>query len=355
MKKVVIIGAGYMGSALAWPLLDNGHKVHLVGTHLDDDIISECKRTGSHPKLKRSLPDGIRVFPFSHIDDALEGTDIIVSGVNSSGVHWIAEVLKNRIQPGQTVIGVTKGLEISEEGVVKIFPQIIEEAIPSEIRSRTSVAAVGGPCIAGELAGRRPTCVVFGSYDLAVAKALANVFSTSYYHVWSTADLYSLEVSVALKNSFALAVGTAYGLLEKEGGLDSAGASMHNLASAIFAEGTFEIVQFLEQTGGNPEFAYTLPGVGDLYVTSMGGRSVRMGKLLGSGLSYKEASSQLQGETLESVEIIRAMSHWITAMEKNGAIGAEDYPLMRTLIDVIVQNRDLNFKIERWFRFMGSL
>jgi len=31
-KKITIIGAGMMGSALAFPAAENGHEVHIVGT-----------------------------------------------------------------------------------------------------------------------------------------------------------------------------------------------------------------------------------------------------------------------------------------------------------------------------------
>ena len=38
--KIVIIGAGMMGSALGFPAKENGNEVHIVGTHLDKDIIN---------------------------------------------------------------------------------------------------------------------------------------------------------------------------------------------------------------------------------------------------------------------------------------------------------------------------
>ena len=41
MAIVTIIGAGMMGSALAFPARENGHEVYLVGTPLDKDIITE--------------------------------------------------------------------------------------------------------------------------------------------------------------------------------------------------------------------------------------------------------------------------------------------------------------------------
>ncbi len=42
MAIITIVGAGLMGTAVAWPLADNGHDVRLVGTHLDADIIRSC-------------------------------------------------------------------------------------------------------------------------------------------------------------------------------------------------------------------------------------------------------------------------------------------------------------------------
>ena len=35
MSKIIIIGAGAMGTAFAVPCSDNGHEVHVIGTHLE--------------------------------------------------------------------------------------------------------------------------------------------------------------------------------------------------------------------------------------------------------------------------------------------------------------------------------
>ena len=43
MKKIIIIGAGAMGSAFAVPCLENQNEVTLVGTHLEDDLINNIK------------------------------------------------------------------------------------------------------------------------------------------------------------------------------------------------------------------------------------------------------------------------------------------------------------------------
>ena len=60
MKTIAIIGAGMMGSALAFPARENGHDVRLVGTPLDREIIEECLKSGQHLKFDRPFPEGIR-------------------------------------------------------------------------------------------------------------------------------------------------------------------------------------------------------------------------------------------------------------------------------------------------------
>ena len=39
MAHVVILGAGVMGSAMAFPASDSGQRVSLVGTHFDRETI----------------------------------------------------------------------------------------------------------------------------------------------------------------------------------------------------------------------------------------------------------------------------------------------------------------------------
>ena len=48
MKKITILGAGMMGSALAFPAAENGNEVHIVGTCLDDEIIDGYIKTRKH-------------------------------------------------------------------------------------------------------------------------------------------------------------------------------------------------------------------------------------------------------------------------------------------------------------------
>ena len=64
MAVVTIIGAGMMGSALAFPARENGNEVRLVGTHLDREIIDVSRATGRHPKFVKEKKYGNVHFSF---------------------------------------------------------------------------------------------------------------------------------------------------------------------------------------------------------------------------------------------------------------------------------------------------
>jgi len=349
MASVAIVGAGMMGTATAYPLADNGHAVRLVGTHLDAEIIRSCKQRGYHPRLKRQLPASVRPYSVEEIAEALRGVDVIVSGVNSLGVHWIGRTIGSHLVPGQLIIAVTKGLESTADGELTILPDVLASELPAGIREKVRLAAIGGPCIAGELAGHRQSCVVFGSRDGEAAETLASLFRTSYYHIWTTTDLVGLEYCAALKNAYTLAVGLAAGFLERTGGVDAAGAHMHNLASAIFGQACTEIERMLQLVGGSRHFAYGLPGAGDMYVTCQGGRTLRLGRLLGMGHSITEARTIMAGETLESAEVVREIGKALPKLIERGRLGLEELPMLRTLVDILVHGQPVNVPVERFF------
>jgi glycerol-3-phosphate dehydrogenase (NAD(P)+) len=349
VANIAIVGAGLMGTATAYPLSDNGHHVKLVGTHLDADIIQSCKENHFHPRLKRKLPSGVVPYYVEEIGEALADAEVVVSGVNSLGVHWIGRTVGPHLQPGQLIIAVTKGLEAAENGDLVILPDVLKGELPEEIRDRIPIAAIGGPCIAGELAGGRQSCVVFGSRDGDAVERLAAIFGTPYYHVWTTTDLVGLELCAAMKNAYTLAVGLAGGLLEKAGGPDGAGAHMHNLAAALFGQGCTEIDRILQLVGGTRTFAYGLPGAGDLYVTCQGGRTVRLGRLMGSGISFAAAREIMAGETLEAAMIIQVMGEAMPKLTERGVISPKELPLLRALIDILVNGRPVDLSVQGFF------
>jgi len=133
-----------------------------------------------------------------------------------------------------------------------------------------------------------------------------------------------------------MAVGIAYGILQKLGGVDEAGANGHNLAAAIFGQSCIEIGALLKVAKAEQAFALGLPGAGDLFVTTNGGRTSRLGLLLGAGHSFAEARQIMIDDTLEAVEIIRSIHIALPKLESEGLLASGDLPLMRAMIDFIV-------------------
>ena len=258
----------------------------------------------------------------------------MVLGVNSLGVNWAADVLGPILPASTPVLMLTKGLEGDGEGL-QILPDALRNGLPAQVRGQVQISAVGGPSIAGELAVRRHTCVVLAGSSPTLLARLASILRTPYYHVWTNSDLVGVEVSVALKNVYALAVGLVGGLLEKEGtGVND--AVMHNLSAAIFAQGMWETSYLVEYAGGRQETVLSLPAAGDLYVTSMGGRNGRMGRLLGMGMTYSDAKTKHMSEdTIEGAELAMAIGPTVERMVLDGKLDGTRLPLLRTMIQIV--------------------
>ena len=95
MSKIVIIGCGAMGTAFAYPCLDNNHDVSIVGSHLEDNFIDNLKKNENfHPGLNIKIERKINVFKFKDFDKLLANkVDLIVLGVSSKGIEWVSDQL----------------------------------------------------------------------------------------------------------------------------------------------------------------------------------------------------------------------------------------------------------------------
>ncbi len=347
---IAALGAGVMASALATPLCDNGHEVHLVGTHLDRDIIDAIHKTGRHPGLNLELPAGATAYQLEDIAAAFEGADIVMSGVNSFGVEWAGEHLAPHLRAGVPVLSVTKGLAASDDGDLRILPDVLAQRLSPDLRAQIPWAAIVGPSIAGEVAVRRDSCLLFAGSDQAAVDLLARTFRTDRYHIWTTTDLVGAEVCAALKNCFAFGVGLAEGVLKARGESDSPYRN-HNYEAALFAEGALETSRMVQVAGGSTETLLLLPSIGDMYVTSTGGRNVRVGRLVGEGMNFTEAWEALDRITLEGAAAIRVVGDALPKLTERGVIGAEEFPLLRHLYDVVSLEKRLDMP---WNTFFGG-
>jgi len=347
---VSILGSGVMATALAFPLSDNGHEVRLVGTHLDRDVIDSIKETGVHPGLDLQIPETVRAYQLEDAEEAFEGAEVAMSGVNSFGVRWAGEQLASLLEPGMHVLSIAKGMEAEENGDMRILPEVLAERVPEQLREQVSWSAIAGPSIAGEVAVRRDTCVVFTGHDTGVLAKMSALFRTPYYHVWTSTDFVGVEVCAATKNCYAFGVGFMEGILDRKGESEARYRNF-DYGAAVFGQATREFGQFMELLGGEPETPYGLAGVGDMFVTSMGGRNVKVGWMVGSGLRFSEARGRMLGVTLEGAAAIEVIGGALPKLAVRGLVAPEDFPLMRYLHSVVGADEPLDIP---WSTFFGG-
>ena len=350
MAKLIVLGAGVMGSAFAQLLADADNEVFLVGTHLDQDIIDSIRADRTHPRLKVKLPPAIHAHSYTELGRILDDrVRLVVFGVNSAGVDWAVAHVGPHLKARVPILMLTKGLAVRNHGIV-ILPRVVAQNLSRYGLSGIPVAAVGGPCIAGELAAGRESSVVIAHPDAELLAWLLNLVAAPYYHARGSADLVGVEVCAALKNFYTLAVGFAAGQLEQKGKAPN-GALMHNLAAGLFTQALAEISYFVAYLGGHTASVLGLAGAGDLYVTCQAGRNGRMGKLLGTGLLYREAKFQhMPDDTIEGAELALVVGPTLKQLFDSGKIDRHAVPLAGAIVDAICDNHPLHIPWHRFYR-----
>lgn len=343
MGIITIVGAGMMGSAMAFPAFDNGHEVRLVGIH-NRESIDSVNKTGYHTTLKTQMPEGVKAFHIEDLEKALDGADLVISGVSSFGAEWFEKTVLPLIPDNTPVLSVTKGLEERPDGTLVSFPKAMMERANRPI----SINAVGGPVISFELADRQHTEIAFCGNDMNVLKKLKAMLETDYYHISLTTDVEGLECAVAMKNAYALGVSLAIGMREKEFGEGC--KEKYNPQAALFEESTNEAMKIMNYMKGRIETIMFFAG--DLYVTVFGGRTRRIGTLLGRGKTYEEAREILSGVTLESVAIATRVADSMKKLEAKGIMKTKDFPLLMHIDEIINQGKEVNVPWDKFEKEM---
>ena len=338
MAIVTIIGAGMMGSALAFPARENGHEVRLVGTHLDREIIDVSRRTNRHPKFTKDFPAGLKYFQIEEVKEAIDGADLIIGGVSSFGVDWFADEILPILNENVPVITVTKGLIDTPNGKLITYPAYWQQKLDA-MGKQLSLNAIGGPCTSYELVFHDQTEVAFCGKDLETLRYIRSIMETNYYDISLSTDVTGIESAVALKNGYALGIALTVGLNQKEFGPDS---ELHfNSQAAVFGQSVKEMSRLLDFQGAGTLDNLSV-GVGDLYVTVYGGRTRLVGILLGRGLNIDEAKAELNGVTLESLVVAERVARAVRKSAEKGILNLADFPLLLHIDEILTQSKEVN-------------
>jgi glycerol-3-phosphate dehydrogenase (NAD(P)+) len=190
-------------------------------------------------------------------------------------------------------VSIAKGLEPETR---KRMSEVYAEEV-----GHGNVVAVSGPSLAPEIASGAPTAVMAASANLDTASLVASCLRGESFEVTETDDVLGVEYCSVAKNVAAIGMGIVDGLAKVRG------SEFRNAKAALFAQAARELVDLVTALGGRAETVYGLAGVGDILVTSLGGRNRLYGEMIGEGVAPDEALADLTGRglTVEGVESAR--------------------------------------------------
>ena len=187
---------------------------------------------------------------------------------------------------------------------------------------KINISVLKGPCLAKELAQKIPTNAIIANKKLKIAKSIGKIVSTKYYKIEYSTDVKGVEICSAIKNIYSIIIGSSKGL---------------NTASSLFWKSLLEMVYLTKFFKGKEQTVYGLAGLGDLYVSAIGGRNSLMGKYLGKGYLYKDAKEKfMKNITVEGAQLALEIGPIILR-----DLNAKYFPLMFSIISTICDNKKL--------------
>jgi len=288
MKKVVVLGAGSWGTALALVLAKKGHQVHLWGR--DKEKIDQIKTLKENLNYLPGvfLPDTVK--PTADLEEALFEKKYIVLATPSANIRGLCQKIKNSIEKNDIIISAAKGIELE---TLKRMSEIISEELADKAPALTIIS---GPSHAEEVGRGIPTALVVGSNNKKIAEEVQDLFMSPEFRVYTNPDLIGIEYGSALKNVIALGTGIADGIGYGD-----------NAKAALITRGLTEIARLGVAAGANPLTFAGLTGIGDLIVTctSKHSRNRRAGIQIGKGVPLKHVLQQI-GMVVEGVSATKA-------------------------------------------------
>ena len=316
MKKILIIGGGAMGSAFSIPCLENKNQVIITEPYNKTFIKNLASKNKFHSSLKICLPNKLKFKRYSK-NIFKNKFDLIVIALSLAGIDFIGKELKD-LKIKTPLLVLTKGLKYDKK---KNKLLTISHLLKKNYNA-SNVSVLKGPCLAKELAKKNKTSVVIASNNIRIAKWIGNLISTKYYLTEYSKDIIGVEICSAIKNIYAMVIGSGQNL---------------NTSSGLFQKSMIEMKYLVKYFKGDVATVLGLSGVGDLYVSAAGGRNSKMGDYLGKGFTFSYAKKKfMPKDTVEGEQLAREIAPYI--LKK---INKKKIPLMYHLLKTIIHNKKI--------------
>ena len=293
MKRVVVVGDGGWGTALAMVLHAAGREVALWGH--DAEYAQDMRASRNNPRYLPGfeIPDAIDID--ADLERLLPGANLLVSAVPTAFLRDVWSVHTPLLDPQVPIVSVSKGLE--NETLLR--PTEILREVTGDQRV---VSVLSGPNIAREIAGGLPAASVVGSADAELARRISATFTSHQFRVYSNPDHVGVELGGVLKNVIALAAGMCDGMQLGD-----------NAKAALVTRGVIEMARLGEALGGRRITFFGLSGLGDLITTcdSKASRNRTFGERIGRGERIDDIAASMNqvAEGVKSAKPVRDIMH----------------------------------------------
>ncbi len=312
MKRVAILGAGGMGTALAVLF---GQAVRTVQLWTRDPArAQEVQRSRQNTRYLPgvTLPDNVTVLP--NACDATGGAELIVVAIPSAYLRQTLTELAEKIPPKVPALSVIKGIE---NATFARPSQIIEAALGPR-----SIAILSGPGHAEELARGLPASLVVAGADDALNTRVRDTLNQRFLRVYTNPDALGVELAGALKNVLGIAAGMCDGL-----------GFGDNAKAALITRSLVEMTRFGVSLGAHPATFQGLAGVGDVLTTcySHFGRNRALGERIGKGETLEQVLASMVN-VAEGVPTTRSVHDM-------AARGDVDMPITDALYHILFEGK----------------
>jgi len=317
-RNVSIIGDGAMATVCSRILSEKGLAVRLWSAFEDHaDTLRKTRRNDDYlPGAEIPQTVTITADPSEAFTDA----EIIISAVPTKYLREVWVKIRPFCPGGIPICSVTKGIE---NDTLLRPTQVLNDVLTGQADGDWPVVALSGPSIAAELARKLPATVVSASSDENLARQVQQLFSTSYFRVYTNRDIIGVEIAGATKNVIAIAAGILDGLKRGD-----------NVKAALLTRGLAEITRLGLAMGGKRETFSGLAGLGDLVTTCISpfGRNRTFGQAIGEGKTRQEA----EGQTKSVVEGVNTTISLLALAKKYDV----DMPITRAVYAVLFEGQD---------------
>jgi glycerol-3-phosphate dehydrogenase (NAD(P)+) len=290
IKLVSIIGSGAWGTTIATLLSKNVDKIKLWS--YEKAVKEDINKLRINSKYLPGINIANNIEASNDIKEVIENSDLIIFATPSGVAPSVIKELKLNYDKKTPILNITKGFIESENETVATY-------LSKELSlSDDYLAVLSGPNLAREVVLSQPSSTVIASKSLSLQQKLLKIFNSETFRVYLSNDIKGVELGGTLKNIYALGAGISDGL-----------RFGNNTKSAFLTRCLVEMARYGELFNAKQETFFGLSGMGDLIATSMSpySRNRRVGELIGSGMSMKEAQNSITGiaEGLHTVKIAK--------------------------------------------------